>query len=377
MANKFNVILEIGSEKISAVCGSNGVNNSFNIVSFDSEPYAGFLNGEFIDVFSLKLAIGELVTRLENSTHKAVDFCYVGVPSEFCLVDTKRATLNFEKPTKITSNILQEISKQAAYQCEANKDYVLINKAPIYFACEDGRHILNPQNRKATRLDGEISFLFAKKSFIKTLSGILKDVGFVSYEFLGEPLAENLYLLSPEVRETGAILIDCGYITTSVFYGVGDGIKMLKAFSLGGGNITADLSEVLKLKFSEAEKLKRNIVLSLDLSESEVYSLETFNGAKPINAKMANEIVEKRIEQIASYITKCINSFEDASLQTPVYITGGGITKLKGAKDYLSKLIARKLIVAKGSSLEYREPDSVAALSLLNFAILINEGRGV
>ena len=156
-----------------------------------------------------------------------------------------------------------------------------------------------------------------------------------------------------------------------------DGIQALKAFSLGGGNITADLSEVLKLKFAEAEKLKTNMVLSLEPTETEVYTIETSSGAKPIKAKTANEVVEKRIEQIASFITKCINGFENISPQTPIYLTGGGITKFKGAKDYLSKLIARKIIVAKGSSLEYREPDNAAAISLLNFAILISEGRGV
>lgn len=377
MSNKFSVIIEIGSEKVSAICGSNGVNNSFNILSFDSEPYAGFLNGEFIDVFSLKLAIGELVTRLENSTKKPVDFCFVGVPSEFCLVDNQSATLNFEKPTKITSQVLQDICVQAAYKSANKKEYSLINKAPIYFACEDGRKILNPQNRKATKLEGLISFVFAKKTFLKTLSDILKDVGFVSFEFLSEPLAESLYLLNYEARETGAILVDCGYITTGVMQVAGDGLKALKAFSLGGGNITADLSEVLKLKFGEAEKLKKNIILTLEPTESEVYSLEALGKAVPVNAKMANEIVEKRIEQIASYITKCINSFEDVMPETPIYLTGGGITKLKGARDYLSKLIARKIIVAKGASLEYREPDASAGLSLLNFAILIYEGKGV
>jgi len=377
MVNKFNVIIEIGSEKVWAVCGSQGVNNSFNIISFESAPYSGFLNGEFIDEISLKLAIGELVTSLENSIKKPIDSCFVGVPSEFCLVECQNATLSFEKPTKITNDIMQEICVQAAYKCATKKDFALINKAPIYFACEDGRKILNPQNRKATKLDGEISFVFAKKTFLKTLSTILKDVGFINFEFLSEPLAESLYLLNYQTRETGAILIDVGYITTGVMQVVGDGLKNLKAFSLGGGNITADLAEVLKLKFNDAEKLKRNMVLSLEPTESEVYSLDTGGKAVPVNAKTANEIVEKRIEQIASFITKCINSFEDVTLDTPIYLTGGGITKLKGAKDFLSKLIARKLIVAKGSSLEYREPDKSASLSLLNFAILIYEGRGV
>ncbi len=377
MANKFNVIIEIGSEKVSAICGTNGVNNSFNIASFDSVPYAGFLNGEFIDPISLKFAIGELVTRLESATKKPVNMCFVGVPSEFCLVDTQDAVLTFEKPTKISSDIVQDICKQAAYKCASKKEYSLINKAPIYFACEDGRKILNPEGRKATKLAGEISFIFAKTSFIKIVSNVLKDVGFNGFEFLSEPLAESLYLLNYETREMGAILIDCGYITTGVMQVKGDGIQALKAFSLGGGNITADLSEVLKLKFAEAEKLKTNMVLSLEPTETEVYTIETSSGAKPIKAKTANEVVEKRIEQIASFITKCINGFENISPQTPIYLTGGGITKFKGAKDYLSKLIARKIIVAKGSSLEYREPDNAAAISLLNFAILISEGRGV
>lgn len=374
MANKITVCLEIGSECVSLICGSNGVNNSFNIVSFESAKYDGFLNGEFLNPTSLKFAVSELVTKLENQTGKAIESCFVGVPSEFCLVETGEATLSFERPKRITDDTLEDFCVQAALRCKENKDYRLINKAPIYFACEDGMRLFNPRGRKATRLTGEISFVFAKNSFIKTLSSILVNVGITKFNFLSEPLSAGLYLLGREARETGAILVDSGYITTSVSFVMGDGLKALKAFSLGGGNIMTDLSEVLKIKYNDAEKLKRSMVLSLEPTETEVYTLETLGGAKAINAKTANEVAEKRIEQIASYITKCINSFEGVDPQAPVYLTGGALTKLKGAKDLLSKLIARKIIVAKGTSLEYREPDKAAALALLNFANLIYEG---
>jgi cell division ATPase FtsA len=60
---------------------------------------------------------------------------------------------------------------------------------------------------------------------------------------------------------------------------------------MGGGHITGDLSQCLKISFYQAEGLKRKVVLSLLASESDFYEIQSKDYMIPFSAKTTNEIV--------------------------------------------------------------------------------------
>ena len=189
-------------------------------------------------------------------------------------------------------------------------------------------------------------------------------------QYTSSVLAESLYLLEPEVRDRFAIIIDSGYITTSVALVRGDGILSLNAFSVGGGHITGDLSQCLNLKFNEAEKLKRKVVLSLDASEDDFYETIVGGTITPVPSKMVNEIVESRLDMIAMTINKILHSINiNYPDYIPIYLTGGGLSYLKGAKDYLSKIMGKNLEVIAPPVPQLNSPHYSSVLGLLDIAL--------
>lgn len=316
-----------------------GINNTFNIRGTGETEYAGYYQGEFVEPENLKNAIENAITKAQANSGLEVSKLFVGVPAEFSYAQTKSEGISFKKRTTVGTQEIFELFDQASKQLDDNTS-VIINRSPIYFTLDDNRKCMNPKGETTSKLIAEISFIFASNSFVENITQILQNLGITDLEFISSPLAESIYLLDPEVRDTGAILIDCGYISTSVALVKGDGLVGLNSFSLGGGHLTADLSQVLKIGFKDAENLKRKVVLSIDATDDDYYEIISKDGSvKPVSAKLTNQIVSARLDMIASMISKSLAMLKTSAggAYLPIYLTGGGISYLKGGKDFLSK----------------------------------------
>ncbi len=362
-------VLDIGSSKISVMIAEKGINNTFNIKSSAEENYDGFSGGEFFNEESLKSAIINAVKKAGENLRYNIKKVYVGVPSEFSYCLTKEVNATFPKRKRIKDSDVFEIFESSQ---NFDDDSFVINRSPIYFILDDNRKVLTPVGEVTSKLNILISYILTNKNFINLITSILNEANVFDIDFISSSLAEALYLTEPEMRDSGLILIDCGYITTSVSLVKGDGLLCMKAFSMGGGHITGDLCQVLNLSFTQAENLKRKVVLSLDATDNDFYEANVNGNMQPISAKFVNDIILARLEMFSNIFNKILNSSE-FNLQNkpfiPILITGGGLNYLKGAKDYLSKQMGRNLEYIAPSVPQLNRPHYSSILSLLDISL--------
>jgi len=368
-------VIDIGSRNICALIGRKGINNSLNVKIFTSEQYDGYSNGEFFCLSNLKMAISEAVNRIETTTKRPFIRSFVGIPAEFCVIKSATAQLTFDRPKLITDSVISELCDIALGSIQHTlNNLTLINRAPISFVTEAGKKVTSAKGLRARVISAHLSFAFIKKDLKADLTKILKAVGLIDVDFVCTPLAQAMYLLNPEIRKADNILIDVGYISTSVAWTSGEGICQLFAFSLGGGHISGDLCECLKIRYRDAETLKSSIILSVDKSESDVYNIDSGIKTLPISAKAAHDICKARIEDIAKNVSIAINSFNKNFPKTQeVFLAGEGILSVTGGKDYLSKCLGRPVIAVTASSPMPGETKHSSILSILNFAIIVSE----
>lgn len=362
-------VLDIGSSKISVMIGDRGINNTFNIKSSAEENYDGFSGGEFFSEENFTEALKNCVKKAGENLRYKIKKLYISVPSEFSYVETKEINVTFPKRKRVKDADIFEIF-DASQKFDENT--FVINRSPIFFILDDSRKVINPVGEVTSKLKVLISYILTDKKFIDLVSGALNSLEIYNLDFISSSLSEALYLLDPEVRDGGAVLIDCGYITTSVSLVKGDGLLALKAFSMGGGHITGDLCQCLNLSFSQAESLKRKVVLSLDATDNDFYEVNVNSNMQPVSAKLVNEIILARLEMFSDVFNKILNSGE-FSVQNksylPIYITGGGLNYLKGAKDYLGKQMGKNLEYIAPSVPQLNRPHYSSVLSLLDLAI--------
>ena len=364
-----SVILDIGSSTIVALIGRHGANGTFLVSGKGEISYAGFQNANFLEPENLKFVIGSAISNAEISAGEKISEVLIGVPGEFCACIPKNIEISFPKIKRITnldiSNILNE-----GNTFENEVAYSVINKSAICFDIDETKRVIDPIGMKAKKISGQISYILAQKYFLNLIKSIFNDLRIRISGFVCSPLAECLYLFEPEIRDRYAIMVDVGYITTNVAISRGNGLLFLNSFSLGGGFITADLAECLKIQFNEAERLKHKVLLGWQTSQSDVYNLEGDEFMQTYSANATNEIVIDRIDMICDYIQKCLdNCIYDLPEFLPIYVTGGGVNYLKGVKAILSKKLKRQIILIEPKLPNMNRPDYSTEVGLLNLAL--------
>lgn len=367
MASKYVSVLDFGSSKISVMIAERGINNTFVIRGSGDVDYAGFINGQFVEPENLQNAIATCIVKAETNSGLKITKLYIGVPAEFSYVSTKNASIAFPKKTRIGVEEISKLFSLASHEIVDNNS-TIISRSPIHFLLDDNRKVIDPKGIVSSRLGGSVCFVLADNGFIETIDSIAKMLGLEEVEYVSSVLAEGLYLLDPEKRDSGAILIDVGYLTTSVSYVKGDGLVDMGKFSLGGGHITADLCQVLHIGFKEAENLKRKVVLSLLAQDDDFYEISTNGTITPVSAKLTNEIVCARLDMIVGLINRCLLKMRGNSY-VPIYITGGGVCFLKGGKDYVSKGIGENIETLTSNVPQLNRPNYSSILGLLDIAL--------
>lgn len=366
MNKNITSILDFGSSRITLLVGMEDVNKSFRLMSTIDSDYEGFSKGEFVDPDNLQIVIAEILKKAERELQFKIDNLFVGVPSEFCFVYDAMLTKSFAKKIKITNKVIDSLfvedNEQSPY-----KTHTLINKSPLFYIINDENKTNNPIGLVANKVQARTSYVLVDNKFKLLISGILKNLGVKEFDFLSSSLAEGLYLIDEHKRNEGAILVDCGYSTTSVSLVLGAGLKELKSFSLGGAHITADLAKKFNLGFEDAEEIKKDVVLTLNPNGTDCYNLT--NGSK-LSVRLVNEVILARIDRIKDLIIKCIDSFEmELPKYIPIYITGGGLNYIEGINDYFRRWFDRPVEKVSPKALLYRKPCLSSSISVFNMAI--------
>ena len=358
-------VLDIGSGKISVIVGKQ-TKDGFMVVTQSEVRYAGYYDGVWLDPARLPQDIATALQQAENSLGKKIREIYVGVPGGFTTVAASEATFTCRYKKKFDKSDIADIfSKSNLYQEDIA--FKAINRSPIYYVVNDVERTIDPIGKVGTKLNGLISYVYADVAFIKKVERILNDLGVTKVEFVSGSLAESLFLLDPKTRDNYAILIDIGYISTTVMLVCGDGIVFMKSFSIGSGNISADLCEVLEISYTMAEDLRGKINLNLEFDSEDVYHLR--NG-QTANAEKTNQIVKARIDDIAYYLSRCMQLCPYViEKSAPVFLTGGGLCYLKGGAEYLSYALDKEVRIAHSSNPLMDKPQYASAFGIIDIAL--------
>ncbi len=373
MKNNFVLVFDIGSLKLRSIFAGCGLNNTFNIRGYKEYDYDGFYQGEFIMPEKLSPLMEQIISDLDVNT-KEIDKVYIGVPAEFSSVSRTEVSINFGSRRKVKKADIDSLFYMASEKAK-NASVEVVSVNPISYNLDDGRLSLDPIGEIASSITANLSIVYGDKKFIDMFNALVAGFGFASVEYISEPLSQALYIVPKEKREDLSLLIDVGDLTTSISFVKGNGLYALTSFSRGGGFITNDLAEAFDLSMNEADKLKRQIVLSLKGKPNDFYELTADLGKTikiPLNS--ANEVVGYRIDELSEVIAKCVQLNTREFLQyLPTYLTGAGISKIKGGRDYLAKGLGRNVSYGKPPLPGKDKPELASIYSLLNSALYASE----
>lgn len=367
MQKKQIAIIDVGSSKITALVGERGINKTFVVKGRFNFDYDGFVDGEFLNVEELTKILFEAVSSLRSAFTKNLKTVYVGVPAEFTDVYVKECQISFDGKKKIVEEDLDNLYDSAFIVAPSKSE--LINRSAINFELDDFRKVANPIGIKSAILKGKLSFIYCKEYFVNNVKNVLLKAGVDNVECVSTSLAEALYLLEPQVRDRIAIIADVGYISTAFTIVQGDGVIFERAIPFGGGMITGVLTDKLDSAFDIAEEIKRKVNLSTK-SSSGSFDIVMGSDGKYYSLDAVKTSVINSLDNFCEQITIAI---EESNYilpdHVPLFLTGGGIAFLRGAKEHLSSRLGMPVSVLTPKVPLMENPLESSILSILDLAL--------
>lgn len=371
--------IEFGTSKIVTMIAQSGGMDRLDIIGSGTVPYDGYQDGDWNTPGQMIQRVGDSIAAAELEANAKIREIYVGVPGEY--VHVRSCETEVDLPEGVVDEAAINAAQDAAADLLQIQDSggLVLHRSPSWFIVDDGKKTMSPGG-KGTRLRAMTTFVIADPQFIEDVSEMLGQHDITILGFLSPSLGESLLVLSLEERDRGALLIDVGYLNTEMSVVEGDAIVYHAILPRGGGHITADLAMGLRIPMKAAEQIKRNYVFNPDEFDMDSFS-EVYDDSgrrKTIPRKVVSEIVEKSFKELADMIELTIanDAGQYMGKRSQVYLTGGGIALMRGAKEALAAVIARPIKISAAKSSKLNSPVYASALGLADLIFDSIEGQG-
>lgn len=371
--------IEFGTSKIVTVIAQTGGMDRMDIIGSGTVPYDGFSDGDWNTPGQMIQRVGDSIAAAELEANSKIREIYVGVPGEY--IQVRSCETEVDLPDGMVDDEAVAACQDAAAELLdiQNSGGLVLHRTPSWFIVDDGKKTMSPAG-KGTRLRALTTFIIADPQFVEDVSEMLGQHDITILGFLSPSLGESLLVLGVEERDRGALLIDVGYLNTEISVVEGDAIIYHAILPRGGGHITADLALGLRIPMRAAEQIKRSYVFNPDEFDMDSFS-EVYddNGRrKTFPRKAVGEIVDKSFKELADMIEMTVSNDAGQYLgkRSQVYLTGGGVALMRGAREALAAAIARPVKISAAKSSKLNSPVYASALGLCDLIFDSIEGQG-
>ena len=359
--------IEFGTSKIVTVIAQSGGMDRLDIIGSGTVPYDGYSDGDWNTPGQMIQRVGDSIAAAELEANSKIREIYVGVPGEYIHVRS------CETEVELPEGMVDEAAINAVQDAAADRLHIgeegglVMHRTPSWFMVDEGKKTMTPGGR-GSRLKAMTTFIIADPQFIDDVSEMIGRQNVTILGFLSCSLGESLLVLSLEERDRAAVLIDVGYLNTEISVVEGDAIIYHAMLPRGGGHITADLAMKLRIPMRAAEQIKRGYVFNPDEFDTNSFS-EVFdqNGRRmTFPRETVSKIVEESFSELAGMIDMTLRNDVKPLLgkRSQIFLTGGGIALMRGAREALAAKINMPVKVSAAKSSKLNSPVFSASLGL-------------
>ncbi|MDE6275254.1 MAG: hypothetical protein K2M75_01805 [Clostridia bacterium] len=379
-------VLDFGSGKLSFIVGVNSVDNSFVVKNYASIEYPGYYGGEWVSEDTLSDYVGEVVSQSGYDFRQKTLF--VSVPSEFTQVRISGMVSDLGKRKSINSSILTQIHDRA--EGIAPSGYTALCSSALEYVLDGEISTINPIGQYAQHIYANMSYVFGKDEFINTVYSILTNLGFKEVKFVDGIWAEGGQLIDERARVNGAVLIDVGYASTTFALIKGDGVKYKKDKSFGSGFLIDGLATAMGVEYETAQSMFSQITLNIESDDKSVYRYEIGSRRYECKAKDVNSFLHNKIlTELVDFVNGCMSEIKaqdeesamngtlfdkvgSINLMTEFYLTGGGLSSIRGAGQFFARALGREVGILTGSTAGWDKPYQASAFATMEVAEKMN-----
>ncbi len=326
--------LDIGTTKICAIVGEM-LEDEINVIGVGSHPSTGLRKGTVVNIESTVDSIQKAVEEAELMAGCDISSVYVGIAGNHIKGLNSHGIIAI-KGREITEQDVERVI-DAAKAVAIPTDREIIHVIPQEFIVDDMESIQNPVGMTAIRLEAKIHIVTGAVSSARNIVKCCNKAGLEVCDIALESLASGEAVLTDEEKELGCLIADMGGGTTDMALFKDNNLKFIYELTLGGHNLTNDISIGLRTPLPEAEKIKisHGTCVPENVRSGSTIEVPAVGGRAPkkLSKGILAEILEPRVEEIFSLLKKELfsNGLEN-SFPAGFVLTGGSVV-LEGITD--------------------------------------------
>jgi len=363
-------ILDIGSSKVICLLCSPDGKDGIVVRGAGIKEYDGYKDGRLLDEQQFSVAIIEALAMAEEEAKVRSRDLSVGVPAPFLkLIVRDGQTEVKSKGHRINQDTVDELIN-ASLDFEQPEGYDLMHSTPIEFCLDGAARLELPLGMSASTISAPVSHVYVQAHFKSLISAALDRIGMDADMYIGVPLSSGMFIVPQEERTDCALLVDVGARHTDVSLLRGSALIACETIPVGGGHFTNDLAFALGIARPVAEGIKRRYVYSLDYQDSIDSIRIPSGGVLRVEHAAIQFIVESRTRELAELIKNTITQMGVRILPSlPMYLTGGGISLMRGSCEFLEKEIGIPIKVRMPWMPRLSSPNYASAFSVMDFVM--------
>lgn len=371
MKNERVAVLDIRSFEVTFLVGGRGINGTFAVCESKSRKYLGYTTEGFMSEESFVESVSYVVNSVRQNYGGVIDEIYVSVPPAFTTVRTLGHSIAFPSKRKITNQDVDELFATGLNKLlEKGR---CIRQSAMYFSLADNRKYFDSSalyGIPTSSLKGALCYYFVSEEFYSFIVETLESLGVKNVKFIPSSLAQVSYLVPKKTREGYAVLIDIGFMTSSVSVVYGNGIVKETSYDCGIAWIIEDLQKKFNVSYEKAEE----IFESADISGTALGEKWTDETGKTFLVKEINEIIKDRVNTLVESADIFFQAHDKdktngGALEIPTLLTGEGVMPIVGLTEHISRWLNRVAEIVAPDLPYCDKPDFSSRIALLNMAL--------
>ena len=326
--------LDVGTTKICVVVGKIA-EGKVNIIGIGSHPYTGLRKGVVVNMDSTVNSIRKAVEEAELMAGIKIESCMAGIGGAHIKSFNSNGVVAIKEKEVKLDDITRAIDAAKAVAIHAGRE--ILHVIPQEFIVDDQDGIRDPIGITGVRLEVKVHIVTGSVSSAQNIIKCCRLGGLSVYDIILGQLASAEAVLTPEEKEIGVCLVDIGGGTCDLAVFLNGSIKYTSVLPFGGNNVTNDIAIGLRTPLGDAEKIKKKYgcAFSNMIGSNETIEVPSVGGRKPrtLMRKTLADIIEPRVEEIASMIYDEIKKSGSEKLIASGVVLTGGCSNLEGIPE--------------------------------------------
>lgn len=316
--------LDLGSSSFRAVVAGPARDDSIAVWSIASVPAVGMREGRPNDLPAVADAVRGLLDDVWERAQVDGGPVVVAVAGdEIRSLDTRVSMQLDDRGRRVEQRHL-DVLDQRIRAIDVPFDRVILHSLPVEYSLDDRAGLEDPTGLVGTRLSLEAHVITGAQSLVGAVrqAVAMADADVAGIVYSG--CAAASYLVDPEARERGALMIDIGGETTQFGLYSRGSLGKSGSIPVGGNHVTRDLAWGLDMDFAAAERAKRRWGSALRTRPATV-GTDQATAPDPETLARLGAICEARQQEILELVAQGLQwGVNRPKLGTGVILTGGG-----------------------------------------------------